>query len=157
MVAKILGICPGTKTIGIAVLYNRELLKWRKHIFKEKWSNRKFKRIVVLLEKVISDNDITEVAIKTPDEIPISEAYIKVIGAINVLCEKRSIKPKFFTTSKLKDKFSHEKINKAELFELILRRYPELEVLTRQTINISRNACVYEAVAAASCINQSEA
>lgn len=142
----VLGISPGTRSVGVAVITDGVLVKWQLHTFSEKWTQKKLKRIITTLDVWIARNYIDEIAIKIPDELPLSKAYIKLVGGINILCEARAIRPKYYTLSELKQAHSPKQtINKKQLIAFVLQLFPDLQ-LSKQKKGHDK---VFEAVGAA--------
>ncbi len=69
----ILGISPGTRTMGIAVIRDGELVESRVKTFKGTWSKSKLAYILGVIEKVWEYYGITEVVIKKVDPIKSSK------------------------------------------------------------------------------------
>ena len=68
----ILGISPGTKYLGIAVLRGPELRDWRVKAFKGRWSEGKLGKIEAVLASLVAryDPDILAVKASIPREAP---------------------------------------------------------------------------------------
>lgn len=148
----VVGISPGTRYMGFAILRDRKLVKWQLLSFPDKWSPEKLQAILSSLDNYIGHSRTQAIAIKIPDELPISESYIQLVGAINVLCERKKIQPLYYTLKELKLRFCDTKtVNKHCLAKAITRVYPELEVYVNQKNNADRlyYEKIFEAVAAA--------
>lgn len=150
----VLGISPGTRSTGIAVLNESKLVRWQRLSFPKKWSKEKLHCILNAITSWIDLHKIETIAVKIPDELPISEAYIQLVGAINVLCENKNIRPTYYTLSEIKQRYdSKNKINKHCLVNFLLEYFPELQIHlqnadSRKKIYYEK---VFEAVAAAHC------
>lgn len=148
----ILGICPGTRSCGFAVVREKEIRKWGVQSYKGSWSDGKLIGILYGLSKLITRHRIREVAIKIPDTMPRSIGYAQLIGAMNALFEQRGIKVRYFTLSDLtREHAPKKKINRQALFAHIAHQYPELLPLyhKEQTAKKPYYDKVFEAVAAA--------
>lgn len=146
-----LGISPGSRHIGIAVLYNRELITWRVHTFRGKWSDAKRKTMLATLEKLFAAYAIEAVAVKVPDKLPDSFSFGQVLGVINVLCERKGITARYCTLSDIKRQFSsNEQVTKASIVSYLVHKYPELTTeYRREQRNQSQYYIrVFEALAA---------
>ena len=62
-----LGISPGTRTMGLAVLRRGELIEWRVKTYKGVWSKEKLAYILRAIEKMCEYYQVTSVAIKKVD------------------------------------------------------------------------------------------
>lgn len=150
--ATVLGISPATRRLGLALIRSGRLADWEMQSFPGKWSQEKLDAIVRFLSRYIVTNDVTAIAVKIPDELPVSANYIQLVGTLNALFEKKNIKTMYYTLSELKRHHCpKEKINKAALSACVAARYPEL-IPEYQKESLNRNsyyAQVFEAVAAA--------
>jgi hypothetical protein len=144
----VLGISLGTRLIGIAIVDEQDLADWNTCAFRESWSNKKLKKIIARLAFVIDRFDITSIAVKVPDTVPTEPGFSKLLGALNVLCERKDMKPVYYTLSALLENYrGEESMHRKELINLLIAYYP---VLTQYK---ERNKHYYdklfEAVAAA--------
>jgi hypothetical protein len=71
----ILGINPGTQSVGIAVLQDGKLTHWKVQKFQGRWSEGKRKAIMHFIHQCINRNKAVAVAVKIPDALPISDCY----------------------------------------------------------------------------------
>lgn len=148
----VVGISPGTRYMGIAILRDRKLVKWQLLSFPDKWSPEKLQTILSSLDNYIGHTRTHDIAIKIPDELPLSESYIKLVGAINVLCERKKIQPLYYTLKELKQRFCEDKkVTKNCLAQVLTSTYPELEMYLKQKSVSDRlyYEKVFEAVAVA--------
>jgi len=144
-----LGISPGTRIMGIAILKNSELIEWKIKTFKGRWSQVKQHCIITAIKKVIKQYGITEIAFKTPDPKRSSPELNRLIAAVKKLAVKNEIKVYSCSLSDLKCTYS--KVTKAELWEHIALQYPELffEYQREQMNSNSYYEKIFEAVACA--------
>ena len=63
----ILGISSGTRSIGLAVIRNGELVDWNVKTFKGEWSKDKLKYIMHKLESICDYCQVTTIALKKVD------------------------------------------------------------------------------------------
>src|SRR4030066_99735 len=61
---RILGINPCTRYLGLAVLYDSELMDWRIKTFKGKWTKAKAKRILESISEYIELYNINTISLK---------------------------------------------------------------------------------------------
>ena len=150
----ILGISPGTRLCGFALVKEKEIKKWGVQSFKGTWSDGKLIGILYSLSKLMSRHRIQEVAVKMPDTMPRSIGYAQLIGAMNALFEHRGIKVRYYTLTDLNKRYSPKrKINRQALFAYIAHQYPELLPLYHKEQKAEKPYYhkVFEAVAAAHC------
>ncbi|OJW84508.1 MAG: hypothetical protein BGO69_10975 [Bacteroidetes bacterium 46-16] len=150
------GLSPGSRYIGIAVLYKRELIAWRVHTFRGKWSDAKRQAMLATLEKLFAAYAIEAVAVKVSDKLPDSFSFGQVLGLINVLCERQGIKAKYCTLSDIKRQFSSNKqVTKEAIVSYLVHKYPELTTeYRREERNQSKYYIrVFEALAVVLCLD----
>jgi len=125
--ANVLGISLGTRFIGIAVLKDRELINWKVLSFQAKWSDEKLKVIVRSITQLVEKNVIDSVAVKIPDDIPISTGFMQLVSGINVLFERKKIEVYYYSLTDLKRHYCKiDTAKKGSLVEYMLERYPDL-------------------------------
>ncbi len=150
----ILGISPGTRSCGFAVMREKELKKFGVQSFKCKWSDGKLIGILYGLSQLITRHKIQHVAVKIPDRMPRSIGYAQLIGAMNALFEQRKITVRYYTLTDLTQRYAPKrKTNKAALIGYIAHQYPELLPLYRREQECSKpyHDKLFEAIAAAHC------
>jgi len=148
----ILGISLGTRQIGIALCTGGQLYEWQVKTFTGKWSKSKLRGILLTLSGIIDEERVGQVAVKIPDIIPASKGFTQLMGGLNVLCEQKHFKARYYTLSDIKKQFAPDKeLNKETLAEIIVACHPELQHAYRKQKK-RKNAYYYklfEAVAAA--------
>lgn len=155
----VLGISPGTRSIGIALLRNGKLTDWKIQSFQGTWADTKLQRITHFVSQYVVRNKVGVIAVKIPDELPLSANYIQLVGTLNALFERKSIRPIYYTLSDLKKHHCpKEKVNKVTLAKCIVAKYPDLlpEHHSEQSNRTSYYYKIFEAVAAAKCAMQNE-
>ena len=147
----VLGISLGTRSMGFVFLHQSELYHWGIKTYKGKWSNKKLKRILHVVDTLIAVNGITGIAVKIPDNLPISKGFMQLVGSLNVLFEAKRIQAKYLSLSDLKQHYCGiREANKARLIQLLLEKYPDLNIIgKRQSKNRNYYLKIYEAFAAA--------
>lgn len=149
----VLGVSPGTRKIGIAVLDdNGKLCYWQLHTFPESWSETKHKRMLRTITKHMNRYKVRQVAIKIPDELPVSKPYVQLVGSINVVCEMRKIKAQYFTLSEFKQGYFPDRVvTKRELINYLSSQHPEPDAQQQkgQRKNTQYYDKVYEALGVA--------
>lgn len=112
--------------MGVAIFDGYTLTDYYLKRFKGAWSEKKLSTILQFLTSILPDSDVL-IAIKIPDELPVSKSYIQLVGAINVHFERMLVQPEYSTLSEIKLRCTGQKcISKAVLFEAMANRYPEL-------------------------------
>lgn len=148
----VLGISPGTKFVGLAVICNGSLVYHAVRSFPGTWSGTKLRTIIHALEQVLSRCQATQVAIKIPDRLPDSLGFTQLLGALNVLCERRADERQYYTLSEIQEEHCTDGPQTCtELMRVIVARYPELMPEYRKELaNKNKHYIkVFEAVAAA--------
>src|ERR1041385_1470152 len=105
----ILGISPGTRSIGLAVYRNESLAEWRVKTFKGSWSNAKLKSILYELKNYMAEKEIAVVAIKRPDIVRSSQGVERLVSEIRVMAVRNKMKVVLYSLEELKRHFSTEK------------------------------------------------
>lgn len=144
----VIGISPGTRAIGIAILRNGKLEDWRIKSFRQKWNERKLKSILQYIEQLIHGKHVSVIALKVPHPARSSKALNKVIKGITEVSETRKIKLHCYTIDDLKTCLNDEnKNNRNTLIEHFKRQYPELQITCNN--NDLYHLKVFEAIASA--------
>jgi len=79
---KILGINPGMRYLGLAVLYGQELLDWRIKVLDGKWSNEKIKKAIKILSDFFYQYEPTVMVIKKLHPSRRSENLLRLTNKI---------------------------------------------------------------------------
>lgn len=123
----ILGISPGTRTMGLAIVRNGVLVDWRTQTFPGKWSLQKQEHITAALRKVIEEHQVEIVAMKMIHPSLRSAAFLSLTREIKNLLGQLQVSLDCYTIDNLKEYCEYnEKGNKQILIEYIKHRYPEL-------------------------------
>ena|SRR5829696_3234694 len=125
----ILGISPGTRAVGLAVMKDSELREWRVKTFKGCWTHAKLKDILYSLMNYVAEHNVKAIALKKPDVLRSSPALNQLVSEITVWAKMNRIKVSSYTLSELKRGLLHSKnINKGEMIKQLLTKYPELHM-----------------------------
>ena len=149
---RVIGISPGTRHFGLAVLQDGRMLDWKVFAFAGAWSGTKLQIIIDSLRPVLEESRADAVGVKIPDALPISTSYIQLVGALNAFIERQHIVPMYYNLSELKKHWCPgQGITKATLAECIVAKHHELlpEYRKEQTNKNSYYTKLFEAVAAA--------
>jgi Holliday junction resolvasome RuvABC endonuclease subunit len=123
----ILGISPGTRSLGIAIIRDGELLDARIKTFPGKWSDSKRKTIVGAILRFLEDFSVTDVTLKTIHEARGSAALNQLIYDIKDIAEKRKLKFVIHTINDLKKYLLKENNGRKEIISTyIVEKFPEL-------------------------------
>jgi RNase H-fold protein (predicted Holliday junction resolvase) len=122
-----LGISLGSRMIGLAVMKYGELEEWQVKCFQDTWSKQKVVIICSAIKKIILHYQVSQVCIKIPQ--PVSRFVACVLHAIKRLLEKLGISFSELSLPELKSRFCEDRINKTQLAEKILTRFPFLQPL----------------------------
>jgi len=120
-----LGVSPGTRYIGFAVMRNNDLTDWFVKTFPGTWSSDKLRKMKMLLTRIITSFAISEIAVKVPEDIRRSKALDKVINLIEQIAESRKVTVDVYTIQEIKKRLKCK--NKGELIERMVIKYPELQ------------------------------
>ena len=146
----ILGISPGTRYIGVAVLRNGDLHDWKVKSCKGTWSDEKLEKAVRYIEKLIISHVISHIACKVPHDSRSSHGVNAIIEKIKEVALEYKIKFELYTIDDLKNLFKMHFANRYILSEHVTRRYPELtSIFLRERKNKHKyHIRVFEALAA---------
>ena len=123
----ILGIDPGTRFVGIAVMRGGVLVHSQIRAFQGPWSIEKLKAIILSIDATITRYGVRKVAVKIPDVFPTSMGYNQLIGSLNVFCSSKGIKPSYYTLSEIKTGISKGEVQNSDaLMQIIVLKHPEL-------------------------------
>jgi len=155
---KIIGINPGKRYLGIAVLQGPELMDWRVKVLKGKWSKEKMKRAVEIISEFIDRYEPGVLAIKKLHPSRRSKNLNRLVARIKEFSRRKGLKVYQYSIKDLEGFFIQEgKLNKKNLAELIASEYPVLfyELKREKTNKNHYYFRMFEAVALASlCFHQ---
>lgn len=148
----ILGISPGARFIGIAVVYERTLVHSQVRSFQGVWSDAKLHSILKLIENVMQRYGVTAVSVKVPDVLPLTKGFHQLIGTINALCDGKGIHPGYYSLSEIISVHCKDKSQtRGMLMEAMVEKHPELILEHRREQENSNGYYykIFEAVAVA--------
>ena len=123
----LLGISPGTRVIGLAVIYKGELVEWKIKTFKEMWSKDKRKAILQTIDRLCEYHRIQVIVLKKIDPLRSSPQLDILVAAIIRQAERHHIKVQQYSLSDLDyDLQTGKKQTKDSLSEQMVRKHPEL-------------------------------
>jgi Holliday junction resolvasome RuvABC endonuclease subunit len=128
MAKAILGISPGTRIIGLAIIQKGELVEWKVMTFKQMWSADKRKAILATIDKLCDYHGIQVLVVKTVDPLRSSPDLDTLVAAIVRQAERRPIKVKLYSLSDLDYNIqTGKKQTKEGIREQVANRHPELK------------------------------
>ncbi len=127
-ITTILGISLGTRSIGIAVLQDKTLVEWKMIHFLESWSDRKYKRIILRLLKLILAYAPTAIALRLPDSTTKCPVRSKrLVEAVKGLAKANHIKLIAYPFSDLQKHYVKDvQLSKRQLLAYTTKYKPEL-------------------------------
>ena len=124
---RIIGINPGTRYLGIAVLYGQELMDWRIKVLKGKWSREKMKRAIGIISEFIDRYEPSILAIKKLHPSRRSENLIRLTNKMKDYAKRRRIKVYQYSIKEIENFFlENEKLSKRNLIEALVNQFPIL-------------------------------
>lgn len=147
----ILGISLGTRTIGMAMLNNGELIDWYIKAYKGLWCEQKKDVILDTIERMLDRYQIDAFAIKIPSAMDRHENVNQLYTEINLFAQHKGIPSETYSIQTLKEFLGEDVSNKRTLRSKVLGLFPELKnEFNKESFN--RNAYyskLFEAVIAA--------
>lgn len=152
----ILGISPGSRYVGIAMLRNGELHQWKIKSYKGIYEPSKVERTLAYIEKLIVLQIVNSIACKVPHPKRTSSVLNKIIQRIQEMAEQYKIDIRIYTIEDLKSLFKMKFSNKYLLAEYVAKKFPQLNaILIRERKNKVRyHIRTFEAIAAGLCYHR---
>jgi len=151
---KVLGINPGTRYLGYAVLYGQELVDWGIKVLKGKWSEGKIKKAIRILSDLIERYEPNVLVIKKLHPARRTENLLRLTNTIKRFVQRKNLKVYQYSIKEIeKSLIKNGKLNKRNIFEIMVECYPSLQIGQRRE-EICKNPYFYrtlEAVAGAVC------
>lgn len=141
-----IGISPGTRSVGFAIIKDGTLIDWGVKLFKQEWSNEKLQKIIGVLDVYVQKYQISTVAIKQHPPFRLSDGLEKLYDQIRDWAKNLNINLRVFTIEELKI-FCNNLTNKDSLVEYIYEKYPEVKKTIERTKNIKYHIKTIEALA----------
>lgn len=145
----ILGISPGTKYLGIALMRNGDLYEWKVKTYKGSWNEEKLQKILNHLDYLLITHVVTQVACKVPHMEKCSQALKMLIERIKGMAAEYRLPFHQYSIEELKYNLDGDIRNKSFLADYITSLYPELTpILVSEKENKNPyHTKVFEAVA----------
>jgi Holliday junction resolvasome RuvABC endonuclease subunit len=154
---KIIGINPGTRYLGIAVLYGQELMDWRIKVLDGKWSNRKITRARGILAEAIGQYKLNALVIKKLSPARRSENLFRLTNKLKEFARRAKIRVSQYSIKEIENAFIYDgKLNKRNLAEAMVELYPILhhDLIKERKHKNTYYFRMFEAVALASACSQ---
>ena len=139
----ILGISLGTRLVGLAVVYDDELIDFRVRKFYDVWSNEKRTEVIASITQTVKRYGIKKIVVKTPKPYHCSQSITDLTDDIIALGEQHSIRVIVCTIATILRKNKDE--NKQSLMQSMLRKYSEHKQLERLYAKEQKNHAPYYA------------
>ena len=124
---RIIGINPGTRYLGIAVLDGSELLDWRIKALEGKWSKEKMSKAIRIISELIEKYKSNFLAIKKLHPSRRSQNLARLVIHIKEFSKRKGLRIFQYSIKDLGGFFIPEKKqNKKNLAEAIVSGYPAL-------------------------------
>lgn len=152
----ILGISPGGRYVGVAMIRHGELSHWKVKSYKGITSAERTRRTVAYIENLILLQVITCIACKVPHPHRTSSDIDQLINQIEGLATRHGIDCRRYSIEDLKQLFNMRYSNKYLLSEYVTLRFPQLnDILIRERKNRHRyHIRTFEAIAAGLCYHR---
>lgn len=149
MAEVILGISPGTRYTGIAILRNGELIDWHTKCFKGAWSETKLLALLATISTLCMRHGVATIACKVPHPKRSSQQLDTLLRLIALQAYQAGIAFRFYPLDVLKTEGIR---NRKALIARLARAYPELgtEFKREQQNRTAYYLRMFEAVACAS-------
>ena|SRR5215217_2760041 len=152
MAITILGISPGTRSIGIAVFSGSELIEWQVKSFKIRWSKEKLNLILKCIDSLCEYFKIEAIAIKEPNPLQTTDHTTLLMQSITALVRAKRLKLYRYGIADLKKHANSNLMQKKDdILEIMTEKYPMLrrEYLKERNSVRPYHVKMFEAIAAA--------
>ena len=128
MAKALLGISPGTRVVGLAVIQKGVLVEWKVKTFKEMWSGDKRRAILGTIDRICEYHAIQVLALKKIDPLKSSPQLDRLITSILKRAKRNGIRVYQYSLSDLDyDLQTGKNKNKSELTEKVANKHPEVQ------------------------------
>lgn len=143
----ILGISPGTRAMGWAVLSDGELVDWGVKNFKGKWAKKKENKILNTFEKLLHEYHISKVAMKKICPMQYSRNLKRVNALMKFSVKEKELMLSVISLEKLKQHCGKVR-NKQAMVEFLKSKYHEINNKPTTKIRVT-SIKEFEAIATA--------
>jgi len=124
---RIIGINPGTRYLGIAVLEDSDLLDWRIKSLEGKWSEKKINKVIEILSELFDRYEPNVFVIKKLHPSRRSENLNRLVARIKEFSKRKAMRIYQYSIKNLEEFFIREdKLNKKNLAETVVSENPAL-------------------------------
>ena len=125
---RILGINPGTRYLGYAVLYGEELMDWGIKVLAGKWKEEKIKKSIRIVADLIDRYGINVLAIKKLHPARRTENLMRLTNKIKFFVKRKGLRIFQYSIKDVeKLLIGYGKMNKYNLAVSLIGRYPMLQ------------------------------
>ena len=126
---RIIGINPGSRYLGIAVLLGSELREWRIRVFYGMWSKEKMEKIKKKIQDIIDQYEPNIIVIKKLHRSRRSDNLKYLVDWIKAASRRQNLNIYQYSIKDIKSFFvPEEKTNKQKLVGILSSEFPELTV-----------------------------
>jgi Holliday junction resolvasome RuvABC endonuclease subunit len=154
---RIIGINPGTRYLGLAVIQDMNLFDWRVKLLEGPWSKKKIDRVMEIISEYIDFYNLSTIALKKLHPSRSSKHLKHLVEKIESLAKEKKLKMREYSIKEVEKVFLvNEKYNKKNLAEKMVSLFPCLvHELRKEKTNKNRyHMRMFEAVALAACCFQ---
>jgi Holliday junction resolvasome RuvABC endonuclease subunit len=124
---RIIGINPGTRYLGIAVLDGSELLDWRIKTLEGRWSEKKIKKAIWVVSELIERYEPNVFVIKKLHQSRRSENLLRLMNKVKSFVRRKGLKIHQYSIKEIEKCFVEGgKLNKGNLIKAMVKLYPAL-------------------------------
>jgi hypothetical protein len=150
----ILGVNPGAKYLGLAILQDGDLRSWEVKNIHGKWSKKKMAKIMGIINDYVTAYNASTVCLKKINPARSSKQLLSLAENIRSYCQSKNIKVYQYSIQEIKTIYSSTQIkidNRKSLAEVIAEHYPILfnELKKEQRYRNAYYIRMFEAVALA--------
>ncbi len=123
----VLGISPGTRIIGIAIIQDGELVEWKVRTFRERWSSEKRKAMLGAIRQLCEYYSVGMIAVKKVDPLRSSPEHDRLVRDFTQQAKRYGIKVRHFSLSELDIATpGHKRKTKRVIAEKVAEMHPEV-------------------------------
>jgi hypothetical protein len=124
---RIIGINPGTRYLGLAVLYGRELMDWRIKTLPGKWSEGKIEKAKKILSDLFDLYEPNVLVIKKLHPARRTENLERLTKEIKHFARRKGLRVYQYSIKDIETRFvESKKLNKRNLIEEVVKLHPAI-------------------------------
>lgn len=147
----ILGLSPGTRVLGYALISDGELLDWGVKGFKGRWTEQRPGKVKSVVQDLVDKFQIAHLALKISDTVQRTRNLDDVYARLTTFAKRKKLPLTTYSIEKLKQNCGRTK-NKREILRFVQQYFPELAGYPSIEIR-EPNFRMFEAIAVAICSN----